>query len=394
MKVAYFDCFSGISGDMILGSLIDAGLSHHILFKHLERLPLPGFSVQIEKVTKCGISGTKVNVLTQDCHTHRHLQDIYSILEQSKLEHDVIKTAKKIFQNLAQAEAKVHNTTPDNIHFHEVGAVDAIVDIVGAVVGLKELGIEEIYVSPLNLGSGFVECEHGTIPVPAPATVELLKGVPSYTSDVRQELVTPTGAAIITTLAKEFGSMPELVVDCAGYGAGERDLKIPNLLRVIVGEHKQISNYHTDKNIILETNIDDMNPEFFDFLFYRLSKEGALDVSLTPIYMKKNRPGTLLRVLAKENNKDNLIKAIFEETTTLGIRTYSANQISLPLEFRPIETKYGTIRIKIKKISGKSTQVLPVYEDCRLAAIKYGLPVKHVYDEVVREGLAKIDFGT
>ncbi|HHU32290.1 MAG: nickel pincer cofactor biosynthesis protein LarC [Zhaonellaceae bacterium] len=394
MKVAYFDCFSGISGDMILGSLIDAGLSHHILLKHLERLPLPGFSVQIEKVTKCGISGTKVNVLTQDCHTHRHLQDIYSILEQSKLEHDVIKTAKKIFQNLAQAEAKVHNTTPDNIHFHEVGAVDAIVDIVGAVVGLKELGIEEIYVSPLNLGSGFVECEHGTIPVPAPATVELLKGVPSYTSDVRQELVTPTGAAIITTLAKEFGSMPELVVDCAGYGAGERDLKIPNLLRVIVGEHKQISNYHTDKNIILETNIDDMNPEFFDFLFYRLSKEGALDVSLTPIYMKKNRPGTLLRVLAKENNKDNLIKAIFEETTTLGIRTYSANQISLPLEFRPIETKYGTIRIKIKKISGKSTQVLPVYEDCRLAAIKYGLPVKHVYDEVVREGLAKIDFGT
>jgi uncharacterized protein (TIGR00299 family) protein len=394
LKVAYFDCFSGISGDMILGSLIDAGLSHHILLKHLERLPLPGFSVQIEKVTKCGISGTKVNVLTQDCHTHRHLQDIYSILEQSKLEHDVIKTAKKIFQNLAQAEAKVHNTTPDNIHFHEVGAVDAIVDIVGAVVGLKELGIEEIYVSPLNLGSGFVECEHGTIPVPAPATVELLKGVPSYTSDVRQELVTPTGAAIITTLAKEFGSMPELVVDCAGYGAGERDLKIPNLLRVIVGEHKQISNYHTDKNIILETNIDDMNPEFFDFLFYRLSKEGALDVSLTPIYMKKNRPGTLLRVLAKENNKDNLIKAIFEETTTLGIRTYSANQISLPLEFRPIETKYGTIRIKIKKISGKSTQVLPVYEDCRLAAIKYGLPVKHVYDEVVREGLAKIDFGT
>lgn len=379
---------------MILGSLIDAGLSHHILLKHLERLPLPGFSVQIEKVTKCGISGTRVNVLTQDCHTHRHLQDIYSILEQSKLEHDVIKTAKKIFQNLAQAEAKVHNTTPDNIHFHEVGAVDAIVDIVGAVVGLKELGIEEIYVSPLNLGSGFVECEHGTIPVPAPATVELLKGVPSYTSDVRQELVTPTGAAIITTLAKEFGSMPELVVDCAGYGAGERDLKIPNLLRVIVGEHKQISNYHTDKNIILETNIDDMNPEFFDFLFYRLSKEGALDVSLTPIYMKKNRPGTLLRVLAKENNKDNLIKAIFEETTTLGIRTYSANQISLPLEFRPIETKYGTIRIKIKKISGKSTQVLPVYEDCRLAAIKYGLPVKHVYDEVVREGLAKIDFGT
>jgi uncharacterized protein (TIGR00299 family) protein len=394
LKVAYFDCFSGISGDMILGSLIDAGLSHHILLKHLERLPLPGFSVQIEKVTKCGISGTKVNVLTQDCHTHRHLQDIYSILEQSKLEHDVIKTAKKIFQNLAQAEAKVHNTTPDNIHFHEVGAVDAIVDIVGAVVGLKELGIEEIYVSPLNLGAGFVECEHGTIPVPAPATVELLKGVPSYTSDVRQELVTPTGAAIITTLAKEFGSMPELVVDCAGYGAGERDLKIPNLLRVIVGEHKQISNYHTDKNIILETNIDDMNPEFFDFLFYRLSKEGALDVSLTPIYMKKNRPGTLLRVLAKENNKDNLIKAIFEETTTLGIRTYSANQISLPLEFRPIETKYGTIRIKIKKISGKSTQVLPVYEDCRLAAIKYGLPVKHVYDEVVREGLAKIDFGT
>lgn len=259
---------------MILGSLIDAGLSHHILLKHLERLPLPGFSVQIEKVTKCGISGTKVNVLTQDCHTHRHLQDIYSILEQSKLEHDVIKTAKKIFQNLAQAEAKVHNTTPDNIHFHEVGAVDAIVDIVGAVVGLKELGIEEIYVSPLNLGSGFVECEHGTIPVPAPATVELLKGVPSYTSDVRQELVTPTGAAIITTLAKEFGSMPELVVDCAGYGAGERDLKIPNLLRVIVGEHKQISNYHTDKNIILETNIDDMNPEFFDFLFTVYQKKG------------------------------------------------------------------------------------------------------------------------
>lgn len=391
MKIAYFDCFSGISGDMILGALIDAGLSPQVLLEQLHKLSLPDFSLKFEKVVKCGIGGTKVNVLTQDTHTHRHLQDIFNILEQSQLDDDIIATAKNIFQTLAKAEAKIHQTTPDKIHFHEVGAMDAIIDIVGAVIGIKELGIQEIYASPLNLGSGFVHCEHGIIPVPAPATVELLKGVPSYTSDTKQELVTPTGAAIIANLAKDFGDMPKVTIESSGYGAGERDLETPNLLRIIIGEDGQNSPYRMEKIVMLETNIDDMNPEFFDFLFYRLAKEGAIDVSLTSIYMKKNRPGTLLRVLAKEKNKDNLVRIIFEETTTLGVRTYPVNQISLPLDSISIETEYGTIGVKVSIRNGKILKLIPDYEDCRSAAIMHGIPIKLIYDEVNSKAFEKFD---
>jgi len=390
MKIAYFDCFSGISGDMILGALIDVGLSPQILLDQLNKLSLPGFSLEFEKVTKCGIGGTRVKVLTEECHSHRHLQDIFSILAESKLDHEIIEATKEIFLNLAKAEAKIHNTSPDKIHFHEVGALDAIVDIAGAVIGLKLLGIEKIYASPLNLGSGFVKCEHGIMPVPAPATVELLKGVPSYSSVIKQELVTPTGAAIITTLAESFGEMPSMVVECSGYGAGTRDLEIPNLLRIIIGDDGQKSAYQLDKLILLETNIDDMNPELFDFLLERLDKEGALDVSLTPIYMKKNRPATLLKVLAQKRDLDNLLKAVFEETTTLGVRTYPVNQISLPLEYASIETKYGKIRLKVSKKDGEIQNFVPEYEDCRLLAGKHNVPLKFIYDEVNKKALEKL----
>jgi uncharacterized protein (TIGR00299 family) protein len=390
MKIAYFDCYSGISGDMILGALVDAGLSEKILVEQLNKLPLSGFSLRFEKVVKCGISGTKVHVLTEETSVHRHLNDIFNILEQSRLDESIIKTAKNIFQSLAVAEAKVHNTTPDKIHFHEVGALDAIIDIVGAVIGLKEMDIQKIYVSSLNLGSGFVKCEHGLMPVPAPATAELLKGIPSYTSNIRQELVTPTGAAIVSSIGKEFGNMPELVIESLGYGAGERDLEIPNLLRLIIGETKQKTSYKLENKVMLETNIDDMNPEFFDFLFYRLSKEGALDVNLTSIYMKKNRPGTLLRVLATEKNKEKLLQVIFNETTTLGVRTYPVNQITLPWEYVKVETKYGSIRTKVCKDEDKILKSIPDYEDCRLAAIKCDLPIKKVYEEVARQASLKL----
>lgn len=381
MRVAYFDCFSGISGDMVLGALIDAGLEPSVLEERLSSLGLEGYKLEFVRVTKQGIAGTKVNVSTEEAHAHRHLADINAILEKSELPVKVVKTAKRIFANLAKAEAKVHNTQPEKIHFHEVGAIDAIIDIVGAVIGLEELGVEEVYASPLHTGSGFVQCAHGLMPVPAPATAELLKSVPVYSKGIEHELVTPTGAAIITTLAKSFGNLPELVVEKIGYGAGERDLEIPNLLRVVIGRGKTgVDGLHTGTFTMIETNIDDMNPEFYDYLFYKLSVEGAVDVYLSSVYMKKNRPGTMLHVLAPKEKQMKLIQTIFKETTTLGVRCYEIQKISCANEHIPVETRYGTVRIKVSKNNGEIVNVAPEYEDCRLAAIKHNVPIKIVYD--------------
>lgn len=382
MPIAFFDCFSGISGDMILGALIDAGLNPQILEDRLKALSLDGYDLTVEKTVKQGISGTKVWVnLTATDFPHRHLADIYHILEHSALPDKIIKTAKKIFTNLAKAEAKVHHLPPHKVHFHEVGAVDALVDIVGSLIGLEELGLEEIYCSPLHVGSGFVECQHGLLPVPAPATLELLEGVPVYSKDVRHELVTPTGAAIITTIAKDFSTLPEMVIAKTGYGAGTKDLEIPNFLRLIIGEKKgYMQDVHHQTVTMLETNIDDMNPQFYDHLFYKLFLEGALDVYLSSVLMKKNRPGSILHVITSKEKEEKIIQTIFRETTTLGVRSYEIEQISLAYEHIPVQTKYGSIKVRLGKKGEEILSITPDYEDCRLAANKYHVPLKNVYD--------------
>lgn len=382
MRVAYFNCFSGVSGDMILGALIDAGLDPQVLISQLNSLSLAGYELKFTKVKKQGIVGTKVDVVTEEVHSHRGLKEIYAILERSSLAEKIRERAKKIFWTLAQAEARVHHTSPEEIHFHEVGAVDAIIDIVGAVIGLEALGIEEIYVSPLNVGSGFVECAHGLMPVPAPATAEILKGVPIYSKGPKQELVTPTGAAIIKTLAKGFGSMPDLVIEQTGYGAGQRDLEIPNLLQIIIGEVNLKTGDVQHKTLtMVETNIDDMNPELYDYLYDKLFQEGALEVFLSPVQMKKNRPGIVLQVIVPPEKEMAIARTIFQETTTLGVRYYPIQRYELTRESFPIETRYGTIRMKLGKWGEEIMNVSPEYEDCRQAALKSNVPLKIVYEE-------------
>jgi len=279
MKPAYFDCFAGVSGNMILGALIDAGVALDDLKTELAKLKLDGFDLTANKVVRNGITGTHVEVITEESHVHRHLKDIEEIINQSDLAPDLKDKSKRVFQTLAKAEAKVHNTTPDKIHFHEVGALDAIVDIVGSVIGLSLLAIDIVVVSRIHVGTGFVECQHGKIPVPAPATIEILKGTPLFSTGIEAELTTPTGAAILKTLAKGFGPMPAMTVDSTGYGAGSRDLEIPNLLRLICGRQTSSSApFETDQVTLVECNIDDMNPEILGYVMERAMENGALDV--------------------------------------------------------------------------------------------------------------------
>ena len=295
MKIVYFDCFAGASGDMILGSLIDAGLSVEKLRSELAKLRLSHYELEVTNVTKRGLGGSQALVRIDDHHHHHHhrrLHDIEKIIENSELDQAVKQRSLKIFTRLAEAEAKVHRTTIDQIHFHEVGAMDAIIDVVGSVAGLAALGVEKICCSPLHVGSGTVECAHGTLPVPAPATAELIKGKPIYSTGVKGELLTPTGAAILTTLASEFGPMPPMTVEKIGYGAGTSDPAIPNLLRLIIGESSdETQGYELERVAVAETNIDDMNPQIYDYLIQKMLEMGALDVFLVPMQMKKKPAG-------------------------------------------------------------------------------------------------------
>ena len=382
MKIAYFDCFAGISGDMTLGALLDAGADEARFREELAKLRGIEFDLRVSKVVKSGIQATDVEVLTEEHHHHRRLRDITELIATTDLS-DAVKTqAIKIFQRLAEAEGTAHGTGPDEVHFHEVGAVDAIVDIVGAVVGLELLSIERVYASPLPMGSGFVEAEHGKIPLPAPATVELLKGVPVYSAGIEGELVTPTGAAIIRTLASGFGEMPAMTAQSVGYGAGKREFPFPNVLRIMVGEGPaEMALPLTDRVSIIETNIDDMNPEFYDSVFEKFFKGGALDVYLTPIYMKKSRPATLLSVICPIERTDDLTRILLAETTTFGVRISQADRRCLDRKWEAVTTKYGEIRMKVGVLEGKPVSVSPEYEDCRKAAELHGVPVRRVYDE-------------
>jgi uncharacterized protein (TIGR00299 family) protein len=384
--IAYLDCFSGISGDMLLGALVDVGLAIEDLRTDLAKLPLEGYDVVAERVMKGGIEGTQVTVKTTGDHGHRGLPDILEIINGSELSSAVTGPAQRIFERLAEAEARVHGHSVEEVHFHEVGAVDAIVDIVGACCGLQRLGVENVYASPLPLGGGWVDSAHGRLPVPAPATVELLRGVPSYGGPVAEELVTPTGAAIVTTIADEFGPMPSMTIRALGWGAGQKELAHPNLLRLILGEPTaRPMEQHLS---LIETNVDNMNPELFGHTMERLLAVGALDVFYTPIVMKKSRPATLVSVLAEPPLVDALSEVLFRETTTLGVRVTEVSRRCLEREWREVETQWGTVRVKIGRLHGEVVNVAPEYEDCARLAREKGVPAKVVYD-AVREAFGK-----
>lgn len=396
MKLAYFDCFSGISGDMTLGVLVDLGLDPELLASELAKLKLEGYKLSFNKTQKHGISGTKAHVellhhADSQHHNHghshgRHFTDICHLIEDSQLSEDVRIKSLSIFTRLGEAEAKVHNTTMDEVHFHEVGAVDSIIDIVGSVIGIYALGINKIFSSPLPLGSGFARSSHGVIPVPAPATVELLKGVPIQQTQIKNELVTPTGAAIISTLAEGFGPMPDMVMDKIGYGAGSKDLsEQPNLLRVFLGHERR--NYEQDTVKVLETNIDDISPQVYDFLIDKLLELGALDVFLTPIVMKKSRPAVKLSVLVGSLNLQEVCDCILTETTTMGIRIYEAERKKLSREIIQVDTEYGKVSVKLGKIGDKIVKALPEYEDCKRIAKEKNIPLTKIYQAVMKIAL-------
>jgi uncharacterized protein (TIGR00299 family) protein len=383
MKIAYFDCFSGASGDMILGSLIDAGLSPKRLREELKKLRIPTVHLRVKKVLKGGISATQVMVEGKgEKRSHRNLKEILRIVERSGVEAEVKEKSKEIFKRIASVEAKIHQTPMEEVHFHELGGLDSIVDIVGSVWGIRQLGIEKIYVSKVNVGSGFVKCEHGILPVPAPATLFLMEGKPIYSSGVERELLTPTGAAILTTLSSEFGSMPLMNVDRVGYGAGRDNLSHPNLLRLIIGTSESISG--KEEVVVIETNIDDMNPQFYDYVMERLLAMEVLEVFITPILMKKNRPGHLLTIICSSEKLPSVTKFLLRETTTLGLRWHQEERAKTDREILTQETKYGKIRFKLAKWEGKVVNLSPEYEDCKRLALEKRVPLKEVFEEARR----------
>jgi uncharacterized protein (TIGR00299 family) protein len=386
MKLAYFDCFSGISGDMTLGALVDAGCDVERLRADLRGLQVPGWELSAEKVWKNGMAATYVKVKTENQSKHRSLGAIHEILQKSQLAPGVRERAAAIFTKLGEAEARVHDVPLEKVHFHEVGAVDAIVDIVGACIGFQALGIDKFACSALNVGGGTAKMAHGVLPVPAPATADLLQGKPTYSNGVQKELTTPTGAAIIATLCDSFGPQPPMSVSAIGYGAGTADLESqPNVVRILIGEATEETVTGFDEEIaVIEANLDDMNPQIYGYFLEKALAAGALDVYTTPVQMKKNRPGTLLTVLCKPQDTNTLMSLIFAETTTFGARTYRAQRRTLPREFLKVTTAFGDVRIKISRANGRILHVAPEYDDCRKLAVEKSVPLQRVISEALR----------
>lgn len=378
MRIAYFDCFAGASGDMIVASLLDAGLKLPALRRELGKLDLHGFTVKTARVTRGMLSALRFDVrVAHEHHAHRTLRVIERIIARSALSDRVKEDSRKVFLRLAQAEAKVHRTRPEEIEFHEVGAVDSIVDIVGAAIALEALGVEAIYFSPLHLGTGTVRCRHGVLPVPAPATVELVKGIQVMQGSVEAELTTPTGAAVLTAMGR-CQPPPPARFDAVGHGAGTRELvEIPNVLRVRIGE--VCPPRDGDRVCVMETNIDDMPSQIYGHLFDRLFAAGALDVFATPIHMKKNRPAVLLNVIAPTELVPLLEEILFSETTTFGIRRHEVERTKLSRKETTVATRHGKVRVKIGRMGKEIKTVAPEYEDCRKAAEKAGVPLKAVW---------------
>ncbi|MBE3586719.1 MAG: nickel pincer cofactor biosynthesis protein LarC [Thermoanaerobacter sp.] len=394
MKILYLDCFGGISGDMMLGAMIDAGVSPAAVQSQLELLGLEGYSLKIFQDKTRGFRGTRFVVEVGYGHQpHRTWEDIRGIIENSKLHPQVKRHALEIFEKLALAEARVHGVEPRHVHFHEVGAVDSIVDIVGTAIALHEAGVGKVYSSPLPAGYGTVQTRHGILPVPAPATAELLRGFPIRPVDVEGELVTPTGAAIVAALAGGFGPLPAMKVESIGYGLGSKDYGIPNFLRVFLGRAIEQQVGEEQEISVLQTTIDDMNPEILGYAAEKLLSSGALDVWLTPVFMKKGRPGNLLTVLCLPEKEGELVQLIFAETSTLGVRRRREKRSYLSREHILVQTAYGPVRVKVAACGGEAgRQVSPEYEDCRRLAREKNVPLKNVYIcaiEAAREALCR-----
>jgi pyridinium-3,5-bisthiocarboxylic acid mononucleotide nickel chelatase len=386
MKILYYDCFSGISGDMNLGAMVDLGIEENYLLNELNKLNLQGWKLDITTDQRHGIKGTKVTVRqTRHEHAHRHLSDIESIIDKSDLlEKDKI-LSKKIFMKVAEAEAKVHGINIEKVHFHEVGAIDSIIDVVGAAICFNALKVDEVHVSVVELGGGMVKCDHGMLPVPAPATAEIIKGIVTKTGGVDFEATTPTGAAIISTLGKVFNSNQPINITRTGYGIGHKDHPdVPNLLRVFLCEKESIQETGHEA-LIMECNIDDMNPEFFDHISELLFNSGASDVFLTNILMKKGRPGIILNVILEKEHAESVKEILFTESTTLGIRTRTFIKDTLVRNFEIIETSFGNVTVKKSFYKGREVSYKPEYEECRKIASKLGIPIKEVYNTIVSE---------
>jgi uncharacterized protein (TIGR00299 family) protein len=385
MKIAYFDCFSGASGDMILGAMLDAGMPLALLRQELAKLGLSHYDISKTAVVKNGISGTQALVTVEQNHHHhhhRHLEEITAIIEKSALAPTVKNDSLKIFRRLAEAEAKVHNTSIENIHFHEVGAMDAIIDVVGGVICIQALEIDAVICSPLHVGCGTVACAHGILPVPAPATAELILGKPVYATGIQGELLTPTGAAILTTMASDFGPLPPMTIEVIGNGAGTADRSIANMLRVFIGPALQSDNtFAVEQTATIETTIDDMNPQIYAYVIEKVLQMGALDIFCTPVQMKKNRCGTLVTILCRPEMVTSLSDFLFRETTTIGLRWRLDNRFTLQRESMTVETRYGAVSCKSASCGNEMLNVTPEYEDCRRVALEQKVPLKTVIEE-------------
>lgn len=386
MKIAYFNCFAGAGGDMILGALMDAGLPLETLRAEIAKLHLGHYELGVEQVQKKGIGGSQTIVKIDGAHHHqhhRHLSQIVDIINNSELAEAIKTRSVRIFSRLAEAEAKVHRIGVEQVHFHEVGAMDAIIDVVGSVAGLHALGIERVICSPLHVGSGTVTCAHGTLPVPTPATAELTRAAPVYSTGVDGELLTPTGAAILTSLASDFGPMPAMVVAQIGYGAGASDPAIPNLLRVSIGESAgAIAECDMEQVAVVETNIDDMNPQMYDYVIQQAFDMEALDIYLTAVRMKKNRSGTVVTIICAPERVPDFARFLLRETTTIGMRWRIENRMKAKRTIKAFHTPYGPIHFKFARMGAETVNISPEYDDCKRAAIENGVPLKQVIDTV------------
>jgi pyridinium-3,5-bisthiocarboxylic acid mononucleotide nickel chelatase len=389
MKTLYFDCFAGASGDMILGALVDAGVDPRALIEQLQLLGVEGWKIDFEKVDRSGISSTYARVQTAHEHAHRHLSDILKIIYQSQLRQSVKDRAALIFSRLAAAEGRVHNQPIEKIHFHEVGAIDAIIDVCGAAIGFDLLGVNEFISSPLRVGFGMAKMAHGRFPIPPPAVAELLKDKPIYAGDIEGEFVTPTGAAIITSVCERFENLPAMKIESTGYGAGTRDPKgFPNALRLLVGVSEASTADET--LLMIETNIDDMSPQLFGYVIERALELGALDCYLTQTQMKKNRPGSLISILCRPHEREKFLQLLFAETTTIGARSYEVQRRALARETVAVQTQFGPIDVKVVHTNG-AVKAMPEFDQCRVAAAAANVPLREVQEAAQRAYLSMND---
>ena len=383
MKIAYGDLIGGVSGDMFVGSLLDAGLPLDKLKSELKKLPDLSYRLEATKKTVHAIRATRLRVICGKKEPERSWKGIRELIRQSGLDPGVKENGLKIFARLAEAEGKIHGVAPDKVHFHEVGATDSIVDIMAAAIGCQELKIGSFYFSRIPLGRGMTRSRHGRIPLPGPATLELVKGLPVQWIDLAAETVTPTGAAIIATLGSHFGEAPSMTVEKIGYGAGQKEFPDrPNLFRLVLGESE--ASWKQEEMLVMETNIDDMNPEFYDYVLDRLFAAGARDVFLSPIQMKKNRPGTLLRIIAEPSRREKLANILFRETSTIGIRYYPVARMILKRTTKTIKSRFGPVKVKVIEEPDGTKRATPEYEDLRRIAQAKKIPLKVLYDEVVK----------